>query len=75
MIPPLLAKNNIISNFSEKANLLNSFFASQPTPLENNSPLPPLCLKTEKSLSFLEINETNKKTYYKKPIVKNLLKN
>ena len=29
MIPPLLVNDKIISNFSEKANLFNKFFASQ----------------------------------------------
>ena len=59
MIPPLLVNNKIISNFSEKANLFNIFFASQCTPLQNNSSLPPFCLKTEKSLSSLETSETD----------------
>ena len=59
IIPPLLVSNKIVSNFSEKANLFNKFFASQCTPLENNSSLPPFCLKTDKSLSSLEISETD----------------
>ena len=59
IIPPLLVNNKIVSNFSEKANLFNKFFASQCTPLENNSSLPPFCLKTDKSLSSLEISETD----------------
>ena len=54
IIPRLLVNNKIISNFSEKANLFNKFFASQCTPLENNSSLPPICLKTDKSLLSLE---------------------
>ena len=58
MIPPLLVNNKIISNFSEKTNLFNKFFPSQYTPLENNNSLPPFCLKTEKSLSSLEISES-----------------
>ena len=59
MIPLLLVNDKIISNFSEKASLFNKFFTSQCTPLENNSFLPPFCLKTEKSLSSLEISETD----------------
>ena len=59
MIPPLLVNDKIISNFSEKANPFNKFFPSQCTPQENNSSLPPFCLKTEKSLSSLEISETD----------------
>ena len=54
IIPRLLVNNKIISNFSEKANLFNKFFAPQCTPLENNSSLPPICLKTDKSLLSLE---------------------
>ena len=54
IIPRLLVNNKIISNFSEKANLFNKFFVSQYTPLENNSSLPPICLKTDKSLLCLE---------------------
>ena len=59
IIPPLLLNNKILSNFSEKANLFNKLFASQCTPLENNSFLPPFCLKTDKSLLSLEISETD----------------
>ena len=59
VIPPLLVSNKIISNFSEKANLFNKCFTSQCIPLENNSSLPPFCLKTGKSLSSLEISETD----------------
>ena len=59
MIPTLLVNDKIISNISEKANLFNKFFASQCTHLENNSSLPLFCLKTEKSLSSLEINESD----------------
>ena len=54
IIPPLLVSNKIVSNFSEKANLFNKFFASQCTPLENHSSLPPFCLKTDKSLKISE---------------------
>ena len=67
IIPPLLVNNKIISNFSEKVNLFHKFFAFQCTPLENNSSLPPSCLKTDRSLSSLEPNETDIF-----PIIKNL---
>ena len=59
MIPLLLVNDKIISNFSEKVNLFKKFFASQCTPLENGSSLSPFCIKTEKSLSSLEINRSN----------------
>ena len=58
MIPPLPVNDKIISNFSEKDNLFNKLFASQCNPLENNSSLPLFCLNTEKSLSSLEISES-----------------
>ena len=58
MIPPLPVNDKIISNFSEKDNLFNKFFGSQCNPLENNSSLPLFCLNTEKSLSSLEISES-----------------
>ena len=52
--PPLLVSNKIISNFSEKANLFNKFFAFQCTPLENNSSLPfTSFLPKNRKLSFV----------------------
>ena len=39
LIPPLLVNNKIVSDFTEKANLLNDFFANQCTPLSNYSVL------------------------------------
>ena len=40
LIPPILVNNNLISNFKEKANHFNTFFASQCTPISNDSGLP-----------------------------------
>ena len=40
LIPPLLVNNKIVSDFTEKANLFNDFFATQCTHLSNNSVLP-----------------------------------
>ena len=37
LIPPLVVNNKIVSDFTEKANLLNDFFASQCTPISNSS--------------------------------------
>ena len=67
IIPPLLFINKIISNFYEKSNLFNNFFACQCTPLENNISLPPVSLETERFLSSLEKRETGSF-----PILKNL---
>ena len=35
LIPPLLVHNKTVSDFTEKANLFNDFFASQCTPITN----------------------------------------
>ena len=40
LIPPLLVINKILLDFSEKAELFNYIFASQGTPISNNSTLP-----------------------------------
>ena len=40
LIPPILVNNKLISNFKEKANHCNTFFASQCTPVSNDSALP-----------------------------------
>ena len=45
-IPPLLVDGNFISDFCEKANLFNNFFASICTPIKNNSRLTPFIYKT-----------------------------
>ena len=40
LIPPILVNNKLISNFKEKANHFNAFFASQCTPVSNDNALP-----------------------------------
>ena len=40
LIPPILISNKLVSNFKEKANHFNAFFASQCTPISNDSMLP-----------------------------------
>ena len=57
-MPPLLVNGDIITNFSEKADLFNKFFADQFTPLNLNK-LPPLYLQTDKKLCNLRINEND----------------
>ena len=37
LILPLLVNNKIVLNFTKKANIFNDFFATQLTPLSNNS--------------------------------------
>ena len=39
LIPPILINNKLISNFEEKANYFKAFFASQCTPISNDSTL------------------------------------
>ena len=55
-IPPLLVNGEIISNFSQKASIFNKFFAPQCTPLQNSSSLPTFYLRTDETLSSLNIN-------------------
>ena len=56
-IPPLLLNGEIISNFSQKASIFNKFFASQCTPLQNSSSLPTFYLRTDETLSSLNVND------------------
>ena len=56
-IPSLLFDGEITSNFYQKAVIFNKYFASQCTPLLNSISLPTLQLKTDKTLSSLNISE------------------
>ena len=52
LIPPLLVNDKIVSDFTEKENLFNDFFATQCTPISNNSILPSAILfKAQSRLS------------------------
>ena len=56
--PPLLVNNKIVSDFTEKANLFNDFFAAQCTPLPNNSILPSaISFKTQSRLSSINFEK------------------
>ena len=56
--PPLLADGSFISDFSEKANLFNNFFASVCTLIKNNSRLPSFIYKTNTRIhSFCVTNK------------------
>ena len=58
LIPPILINNKLISNFKEKANHFNAFFASQCTPVSNNSTLPLVRTHvTNASLSSISLND------------------
>ena len=54
-IPPVLVNWEIILNFSQKASIFNNFFASQCTPLQNSSSVPTFYLRTDETLSSLNI--------------------
>ena len=55
-IPPLIENDVFISNFLQKADVLNDFSATQCTIEDNGSTLPAPTFKTDDSLSYFEIN-------------------
>ena len=60
LIPPLLVNNKIVSDFKEKANLFNDFFATECTPLSNNSTLPSaISFKTKSRLCSINFEKEN----------------
>ena len=54
-IPPLLVDGTSISDFCEKANLFNNFFASICTPIKNNSTLPLFTYKTNTRINCFHV--------------------
>ena len=55
LIPPLLVDNKLVTDFLDKANLFNNFFAKQCTPISNDSTVPVIInFITRKRLSTLE---------------------
>ena len=61
-IPPLLVNNNFITNFVEKANAFNSYFADQCNILITNSVIPDVRYRTNKHLKniFFTSSELSK---------------
>ena len=55
-IPPIFSNGKTITNIVDKANLFYDFFASQCTPLDNTSTLPPFLMKTNKSINSINFN-------------------
>ena len=47
----------LISDFKQKANLFNSYFSSQCTPIDTSSKLPVFAYKTENRLDSVDITE------------------
>ena len=59
-IPPIFSNGALISNFKKKAEIFNSYFAKQCTPLENDSTLPDLGeTLNECNLGSFVINESD----------------
>ena len=57
IIPPVLVNGELVSDFEQKANLFNNYFASQCTPIKNGSKLPNFSYKTEKILTSFDIKD------------------
>ena len=55
LIPPLLVDNKLVTDFLDKANLFNNFFAKQCTPISNDSTVPAnINFQTRERLSSFE---------------------
>ena len=60
VIPPLFHSNKFVTDFKEKAELFNSFFAKQCSLIKNDSKLPPrLHFLTDKRLSMVKFVNTD----------------
>ena len=66
LIPPIRANDKLVSDYEEKANHFNKFFASQCTPIDNNSQIPDsvvfskrrsFLLLLVKTMIFLKLSE------------------
>ena len=57
IIRPVLVNGELVSDFEQKANLFNNYFASQCTPIKNGSKLPNFSYKTEKILTSFDIKD------------------
>ena len=56
-IPPIIENNVYISNFFEKANIFNDYFADQCKVLDNGSTLPHMIYKTNASIYNIDITQ------------------
>ena len=56
-MPPIPVGDRFVSNFAEKAELFNSYFASQCTPVINKSQLPTLEFKTSKRIEKITFTD------------------
>ena len=58
LIPPILVKDQLVTNFLEKANLFNEFFTQQCNTIENDSTLPnDLVFETAERILSLDISK------------------
>ena len=58
LIPPILVKDQLVTNFLEKANLLNEFFTQKCNTIENDSTLSnDLIFETTKRISSFDISK------------------
>ena len=58
LIPPILVKDQLVTNFLEKANLFNEFFTQQCNTIENDSTLPSdLVFETTERISSFDISK------------------
>ena len=58
-IPPIIDNNTYVSNFQQKANIFNDYFANQCKILENSSTLPEVTLNTNASIYHAKITINN----------------
>ena len=56
-IPPLLVDGKFVSDFYEKSNIFNNFFASICTPIKNASTLPSFSYRTNTRIKSFNISE------------------
>ena len=58
LIPPILVKDQLVTNFLEKANLFNEFFIQKCSTIENDSALPnDLVFETTERISSFDISK------------------
>ena len=65
-IPPILEKEKYISNFKDKAEIFNNYFALQCRPLDIESSLPPLNFLSSNQLKHISIDPVNIASIIKK---------
>ena len=58
-IPPLLVEGKLVLDFCKKANILNNFFASVSTPIDNTSCLPFFSYRTGSRIKSCNVTEND----------------